>query len=342
MRKKICCRCLTESKTGYGNFNRCLIIAESLKKKFIETIFLIDNNIHVITELKKRKYTYFIIPQIIKKSNENIIITKFMISKNISTIILDMRQYGEFLSKQLKKNNQKIILFDDIWSKKIYADLFFNSTNIKTLENYNRINSSTKVFLGLKYWPMDKSFLKYRKKLIDIKKKKFLKLVITMGGSDYDNLTYDILKIVRDIDRIHISVILGPMYTKHSKLKTLIQTRKNINLIKSPKSFLNELSKADIALTNGGNTLFELIALRIPTISVPSFKHEIAYAKKFSEQQCIINLGFKQKNKKKIHSILNQVICDVKLRKNLFYSTNKIIDGNGVIRISNNISKFLQ
>lgn len=342
MKKKICCRCLTESKTGYGNFNRCLIIAESLKKNFIDTIFLIDHNLNIINELKKRKFTYFIIPQNIKKNKENLFISKFMIKKELSEIILDMRQYGESLSKQLKKNDLKVIILDDIWSKKIYSDLFFNSTNINTLENYKKINISAKIFLGFKYWPIDKNFLKYRKKAIDIKTKKILNLVISMGGSDPNNLTYDILKIVRDIDGINICVIVGPMYNYHLKLKTLIQKRKNINLIKSPKNFFKELSKADIAFTTGGNTLFELIALRIPTISIPAFKHEIVYAKKLSDQHCIINLGFKQKNKRKIHAVLNQIITDIKLRKNLFSSTNKMIDGNGSIRISNNISKFLQ
>ncbi len=342
MKKQICCRCLTESKTGYGNFNRCITIAENLKKKSIETIFLIDNNNSIITQLTKKKFKYFIIPKKFKKNNENSFISQFMIKEKLSTIILDMRQYGESLSKYLKKNNHKVILIDDVWSKKIYSDLFFNSTNIKTVDDYDIKNMSTKIFLGLKYWPIDKHFLQYRKKMIDIRNTDFLNLVITMGGSDPNNLTYDLLKIVKSIDRLKISVIVGPMYKNLSKLKSLTKNQKNITFKKSPKNFLKELSKADIAISNGGNTLFELIALRIPTICIPAFKHEIAYAKKFSDQNCIINLGFQQKNKQKIQLIINQLKSNIEFRKNIFRSTTNIIDGNGIALTSNIISNFIK
>ena len=341
MKKKLCCRCLTESKTGYGNFNRCLIIAKSLKKNLIDIIFLIDNNPNIITKLKNEKFEYFIIPNNTKKNTEHFFINNFMIKKEISTILIDMREYGEIISKQLKKNGQKIILLDDVWSKKIYSDLFFNSTNIKTLKNYKKMNPSSKLFLGLKYLPIDKNFLKYKKKITDIKNKNFLNLVISMGGSDPNNLTYSILESIKNIDKINICVIVGPMFQNNLKLNKLILNQKNIKLINSPKNFFKELSKSDIAITNGGNTLFESIALRIPTISIPAFKHEILYAKKFSDQHCIINLGFQQKNSKKIKLCVQQLISHITLRKNLFISTNRIIDGNGIDRISNNIIKFL-
>lgn len=342
MKTKICCRCLTEIKTGYGNFNRCLILAKQLKKNNIETIFLIDDNNKIINELKHNKILYSIIPKNYTKNNEHFFILNFLKKMKLDTIIIDMRQYGEFLSKILNQNNKQIILIDDLWSKRIYSDLFFNTTNVFNFEDYKIMNNSSQIFLGLKYYPLNKEFIKYRKNYSKIKNKNILNLVITMGGSDPNDLTYELLKIVKNIDRINICVIVGPLYTNLKKLKTLIQKRKNITIINSPKNFVKELSKADIALTSGGNTLFEAIALGIPTIVIPAFRHEILYAKEFSKQKCIINLGFHQKNKKKIQYTLNKMITDIKLRKELSRSTSKIIDGNGLQRMSKIISKFLQ
>ncbi len=341
MKKTICCRCLTQTKTGYGNFSRCVTIASELKKNGINTIFLIDNNSNIIDQIKKRKFNYFVIPKKFKKNNEFSFILKIMKSEKISTIMIDMRQYGEFLSKQLT-NHQKVILIDDIWSQKIYSDLFFNMTNIKTLKNYKIINPNSKIFLGLKYWPINYNLIKYRKKISDIKYKKILNLVITMGGSDPNNLSYNVLKMIKDVGGINIFIIIGPMNKNYLKLKTLTQKRKNIHLIKSSNLFYKELSKADIAITNGGNTLFELIGLGVPTISIPAFKHEINFAQKFSKHNCVINLGFNQKNRKIICNTLNKMINDIDLRKGLHRSSSKEIDGNGLKRVITNILKAIQ
>lgn len=42
------------------------------------------------------------------------------------------------------------------------------------------------------------------------------------------------------------------------------------------------------------------------------------------------------------HKVIKKSMENIELRKNLFSSTHKIIDGYGVMRISTNISKFLQ
>ena len=105
MKKKLCCHCLTEPKTGYGNFKRCLTIAKELRSNKISTIFIIDKNQQISNELKKNRFKYIIIPET-SKTHQDVFISKFMTKNKISTLILDVRQYGESLSKKLKTNNK--------------------------------------------------------------------------------------------------------------------------------------------------------------------------------------------------------------------------------------------
>ena len=111
--KKITIRCATIPEKGYGNFSRCLYVAESLRKNNIKISFIIDYNKSIVNILKKRKFD-------------------FIFKKNIKTIIIDMRERGETISKLLSNQNKKLIFFDDAWCKNVYADILFNGTNVRS------------------------------------------------------------------------------------------------------------------------------------------------------------------------------------------------------------------
>ena len=338
MKKQICCRCLTKSKTGYGNFKRCLTLAKELKKNQISTFFIIDKNQKISNELRKNHFHYSTIPMS-SYAREHIFIKKFMKKNQISTVLLDVRQYGQSLSKKLKTETNKIILIDDLWSDKIYSDVFINSTNVKSHDDYEIINDNSIILLGTKYWIIDKNYKIYKKTSYKIPDKTRLKLVISLGGSDPENITSHLLKQLVNRNDMEIKIIIGPMNNNFSKLKNLTKNLDSITLVKSPKNIFEIFSQADLVISNGGNTLFELITLRIPTIAIPAFTHEEKYVKNFSNDECIIKFNKKQKN---INKIINDFKSSRSLQKNLFTATKNIIDGKGLKRCSDIISTCMK
>ena len=101
----IAIRCITEKSKGYGNFSRCLVLAKALRKHRYTITFLINKNKFVLSKLHQEKFTYFLIPDSIQYSGDSIVLKQFMEYTNSHVIILDMREYGEKLSKQLCKEN---------------------------------------------------------------------------------------------------------------------------------------------------------------------------------------------------------------------------------------------
>ena len=209
---KITIRCLTNPSKGFGNFSRCLNIAKSLNQKNCLISFVIDENKFVINELKKHKFDFVSIPlskSIFDKTN---LLKNYLKQNNSNLCIIDMREYGEILSKKLLNYNCKVVLFDDAWNKQVYADIIFNGTNVKSYHNYNIINKDSKLFLGPKYWIIDKNFKIFSKRSSLIKVKKKYSILITMGGSDKFNLTTRTVKSLMNINNIHISIIVGPFF----------------------------------------------------------------------------------------------------------------------------------
>ncbi len=328
--KKIAIRCLTISEKGYGNFSRCLNIAKSLREKNIQIYFLVDYNKSISKILQKNNFKFI---SKNKFQHDSKFVLNFLYEEKIDNIIIDMREKSENISKFLFKNNFKSILFDDAWCKNVYSDILFNGTNVKDYHKYKKINKNSKLFLNTKYWIINENFLYFRKKLLDIKEKQKYHIVISMGGVDPNNLTLNVVNSIKDIKIINITIIVGPLFDNLSQLNKIIKSYKNIKLIKSSNEIWKDLSKADVAITNGGNTLFESCALSIPTLSIPAFKHEVKYSEAFMKENFCVNLGLREINQEKINSNLLNLLENTLLRKKMFYSGKKIIDGKGLLRV---------
>jgi len=328
--KQIAIRCLTVPEKGFGNFNRCLNVAKSLREKGIQIFFLVDYNKSISKILKKNNFDYV---SKNKFQHNSKFILNFLNEKKIDNIIIDMREKGEIISKLLFEKNFKSILFDDAWCKNVYSDILFNGTNVKDYHKYKKINKNSKLFLGTKYWIINKNFLLFSKKVSDIKERKKYRVVISMGGSDPHNLTQNVVDSIKSIKILNIAIIVGPFFNNLVELKNKIKSYRNIKLINSTEEIWKDFSTADIAITNGGNTLFELCALSIPTISIPAFKHEVKYSEEFMNQKFSINLGLKQINQKKIQFTLLNLLENTSIRKKMFYSGKNIVDGKGLSRV---------
>jgi len=342
MKQKILFRTITNFKKGYGNLQRSITLAEGLHKKDYQSHFLITKNTSAINELKKRHYNFSILPRFNSIKNESIYISNLMKSKNFQIIILDMREFGESLSKYLKQNNRHVVLIDDAWCKIAYADLLINGTIIEKYHNYKKINKNSKIFIGIKYFIIPNNFKKFRKQLYNIKQKKNYDIVVSMGGSDYDNITEFVVDSLIQFDNLRIKIIVGPFFKKYKKFKKYIKN-KNIKIIKSSTTIWKEFNKADIAISASGNTLYELIVQRIPTLSISISPHQIPYAKKFQNLGCAIHLGYKnQITAKKIQNSVINLLKNTTKRRKMASISGKTITGDGLTNVISILDKFLK
>ena len=289
--KPIVIRCIADDTKGFGNLKRCLILAGVLKKNH-KILFIVDNQRSAIKELKKKKLQFIIKPQTLPLSSEGSFITKIMRSINSEIVIVDMREFSENITKQLKDYPIKSILLDDAWCKNAYADVIFNGTLVLRYHNYQKKNKNCKIFVGTKYFIINQEFLKKRKKTTDITDKTKYEIVVSMGGSDPDDLTFFVTKSLLHLKNVKLKIILGPLYSKHAKLATIIKNKRNVQIISSPSKIWEKFAKADLAISNAGNTLFELAVLKIPTICIAAVEHQIPYAKEFARKGFAVNLGF--------------------------------------------------
>ncbi len=338
----IAIRCITKKSKGFGNFSRCLVLAKALRKHRYSITFLINKNKFIISKLRQEKFAYFLIPDSRQYSRDSIILKKFMEKNNVHMLILDMREYGEKLSKQLYKENFKIALIDDAWVTRCYADAIINGTISTKYHKYSKIKQNSKFFVGPKYFITDPEFQKNKKKKSEIKSHKKYNIIISMGGADPKNVTSFVIKCLHIIKNVRISAIVGPFFTNTDKIEQLRTTYPNIRIIKNPNKIWNVFKKGDLVISNSGNTLYELAIMHIPSMCITSFKHEIPYANAFSKIGVTVNLGkWNNITPNRILSETRKIIGDHEKRKQMSCSGKRIIDGNGINRVVRIISELI-
>lgn len=342
MNKQIAITCIVDSLKGFGNFNRCLVLAESFHKKGYKVFFIIHNNSIAIKTIREKKFDYVLIPKSFSYKNEYSFIIKILERKNCNAIIIDVREYGEKLSQKLMGKNLKTILIDDAWCRKAYADLIFNVTPIKKFHSYKKINKNVKLYLGSKYFITNPQFRKFKKTTKILQKKKY-NIVVSMGGSDPHKLSFLVVKSLQHISNINTKLVIGPFFKHTLKFKNFIKKQKNITIIYSPISIWKIFQNSDIVISSASSTLFELAIQMVPTLCIATEEHQIPYAKLFASKKFVINLGFwKNLESRTIQKTLVNILNDKNLRKKMSRKGQKLVDGRGVGRITKIILNILE
>ena len=256
---KIVFRVIANRKVGLGHVYRALAIANSLK--FQKIIFITDNtDAPNVKKIVKNKY------RIIKCQKDKII--KEIIKLKPNLVINDILSTYYKDTLHIKKQNIRIINFEDIGIGSKYADATINEIYDKPLNTY------TNTYWGSKYFFLRDEF----KKVKPVKfKGKIKNIIITFGGSDQFNLTYKIYEAVKEIcknNSIKIHIVTGPAYRYANTLSKKTIDDHNLEIHNSTGIISKIMTKCDLAICSNGRTVFELAHMNIPSLVIPQHQRE--------------------------------------------------------------------
>ena len=263
---------------GIGHVMRCLTLANELKQQNHEIIFicreLTGNHILLI------KYPVLVLPKNDNFQSDGLYLnwlgvtqeqdaeqTIKVIPKNIDLLIVDSYALDEIWHKQLKPYTKKIMVIDDLADRQFDCNVLLNQNLGTQIEDYkDKVTDDCELLLGCDYALLRPEFPNLREKaLIKRKNTKVIKnILISMGGSDITNKTYDILQEVSD--DLNIVVILGGISPHNKMIKNYAKSRKNVKVVVDADNISRLMFDADLAIGAGGSTSWERCCLGLPTL----------------------------------------------------------------------------
>jgi len=166
---------------------------------------------------------------------------------------------------------------------------------------------------------------------------KVQRLLITQGGADTYGFTPPILKAVYESRfQGEVMVILGPAFRHESEFNSVAgNSTPPPTVIRNAINMAALLGSADLAITAGGLTMFELCCLGTPSLVVCAELFEVATASRLEEAGAVINLGFgADLDFMQLTSRLNMMLEDFELRRRMSERGRALVDGRGAERVA--------
>ncbi|QWB99432.1 UDP-2,4-diacetamido-2,4,6-trideoxy-beta-L-altropyranose hydrolase [Mycoplasmatota bacterium] len=316
-------RIFTEAGTriGYGHLTRCIALYDEMVDRKIKVKIIIKSDIDVSKILENRKH------EIINWLDFECLKNKL----NLNDFAIVDSYIATYEHYDLIRSESKQVLFIDDYGRIKYP----NGIIVNPALDIGNIDysyfSKIQVHFGPKFIIIRSPFTNMRKASL---RKDVQKVLITMGGTDFKNITSLIIdSICTKYKNIKFEIVVNStLLDKTKNTEQFNNVRFHSNL--SADEMANLMYNVDLAISAAGQTIYELITVQTPFLVIKTAENQsnninslLKYIPKqkalFCEENNFLDLLKKNFN----HCI------SFNYRSNVFENMKNTIDGNGISRI---------
>lgn len=328
-------------KIGTGHIMRCFALGEAFKSRGGSVAFLsyCDSS-----SLRQRiidgGFEFIPIEKSVPESSDIDIVLE-----NISRItqhkpndvwfVLDGYHFSSEYQRKIKENGHRLLVVDDTAHLDYYfADIIINQ-NIHAKHLTYSCSPRTRLLLGTRYVLLRSEFLAWRNWQRQIPPRA-RNVLVTLGGSDPDNVTLQIIKAFKkaNVADIEVAVIAGASNPNLDLLKATAADKPfAIKVLDNVKKMVDLMAWADVAVAAGGITCWELAFMGVPTLVIVLAENQRLNADALVKAGSALNLEKNGLSAVTLKRSLQQVIFSDRLRAQMASKGQELVDGSGSDRV---------
>jgi UDP-2,4-diacetamido-2,4,6-trideoxy-beta-L-altropyranose hydrolase len=308
---------------GLGHLNRCLGLALALRDKGVEPLFLEDDTHELRAFADQNELSL----RTCRASDA------ILASSDAIALVID--HYQVDLNDIMHTGGDKrplIVVFDDEGRRPIEADIIVNGSPA-ALELDYRHYGSRKWLLGPKFQVIRRDLSGYQSR---DRQGMPRNLFVAIGGGDPLGIAPVLLRFLEDriCERwpdLEANFILGP-FTQALRPPN----SPNLKILKNPPNMAALIGSADLAITAGGQTLFECLRCGVPLIPLVLADHQWPNIKTLIKSGMVLpGAAISDPDwQQRLESQLGALITQRFVRKRLSQKGLGLIDGCGAERIA--------
>jgi UDP-2,4-diacetamido-2,4,6-trideoxy-beta-L-altropyranose hydrolase len=323
---------------GTGHLMRCIALGEGFVDNGGEVVFIINSNEDVASIIERIKSKGFVVKCVENGGIEETL--KALEEEAPERVVMDGYHFTVEDHEAVKALGCTLMVIDDFANLDYYnADIILNQNYGADKFNY-KTGADTKVLLGPEYALLRSEFCKdkgYERTFPDVAKK----LLITMGGADPDNYTLKVLRAMSLIEHpLDVRVVLGSLNSNIESVTAEGElSRHNVELLCGVDDMPALMAWADLALSAGGTTTWELAFMGLPSILCIVADNQEGAVNALSTDNVFVSIGWiKDKTLEDIAGAILEMIEDKELRERLSKRGRELVDGLGGKRVAREIA----
>lgn len=302
---------------GIGHVKRALAIAGYLReKKFADVSFFVEGPSEILKMVEEQSF---------RSVPEDVIF-----SARDAVVMIDRKDDVTSEIQRLKTSDVKVCLIDNITEARFLADLvIYPLSHLQGDIDWDGFKG--RKLEGAEYFPLSTEFAAFRKPVYESGGN----ILVSMGGSDFNNLTARTLNALRNIKH-GVDVVIGPVFKFKDEVERLKKgLGQNFRFHYDVSTLAPLMAGASTAITAFGTTLYELAYMGVPAIIINNYREDSPDVEIFSSFGTAIPLGyFKEVSERLIEGAVESLVEDRSRSKAMSDNGRALVDGRGCERIA--------
>jgi UDP-2,4-diacetamido-2,4,6-trideoxy-beta-L-altropyranose hydrolase len=323
---------------GTGHLMRCLALAQAWKDARRGKVAFITycESKRLLALLRKEKFTVHKLKRPHPHASDWNLTKKVLASAPGCWVVLDGYHFSGDYQVGIKKMGNRLLVIDDIAGlDHYYADIVLNQNLYAAELKYNH-EPNTRLLCGTKYVLLRREFIKrigFKKHTSDVA----TKLLVTLGGVDRNNLSQKILVAIQalKLEKSEVVLIIGHANKNFNRLR--MATRKTgmpTKIIRGTHDMPKYMAWADMAISSGGTTVWELAFMGVPSLIGSTAPIEEYLQQAIRKHGIFIGAGsLRAISRKGLSGAIDKIAHDKDLRIDQSALERQMVDGYGCKRV---------
>lgn len=250
-------------------------------------------------------------------------------------VILDGYHFDTAYQRALRDVGARLMVIDDYASAGHYvADVLLNQ-NLGAEELSYSVEPYTRKLLGTKYALLASHFepwRDWRRSTPDVARR----ILVTLGGGDPGNQTLKVIRALRRLDLfdMEVAVVIGAANPHRATLESDLAGLRRFRLLENVEDMPKLMAWADLAVSGGGSTCWELAFMGLPSAMVVLAENQAGIARGLERAGVAEKLGwYEDVNVSFIQKRVDALVSGRQRRAEMSLRGRELVDGRGVCRV---------
>ena len=321
---------------GTGHVMRCLALAQAWQDAGGRALFAVAESTSAVQARVGAECEVLAVLSeagTVEDANETIALAR---KQNAEWIAVDGYYFTADYQRALKKEGFKLLFFDDYGHSRHHsADLVLNQNVCASESLYASRDPQTRLLLGPRYCLLRREFSFWR----DWKREVppvGRRLLVTMGGSDPENVTAKVVEALAliQLEDLEAIIVVGGSSPHPELQKRERHPGKKISVRRDVTNVPELMAWADAAVSSAGTTCWELCLLAVPALLVDVAENQTPLARELARRHCAIHMGGPRDfTAAKLAEQIEKLLRSREVRRNLSLRSRELVDGRGAGRV---------
>jgi UDP-2,4-diacetamido-2,4,6-trideoxy-beta-L-altropyranose hydrolase len=322
---------------GTGHVMRCLALAQGWRDGGGNVVFAMAESTPAIDQhLRTEGVDVAKLKPSLSTFEDAREVSKLARDDRATWVVVDGYHFDSEYQRSLTNAGLKLLFVDDCAQcGHHFADLVLDQNAHANAEMYANRESYTRLLLGPRFVLLRRDFQLWRhweRRIPGIARR----LLITMGGSDPDQLTLRLIEALPKISlsNVEITVVAGGSNPLLSELQQASRDSGEIHLVSNTNNMPELMAQSDLAIICAGGTLWELLYMGCPTLSYSRTPIQAAIISELNTAGVVRSLGSVEDfEESMLATAVDDLVASQEAREKMARLGRRLVDGGGIGRI---------